>query len=1214
MAYTAMHGRKDSGVSVQSIHSLVTHETPPSPTLTNPDSILPILPWQRSLDSDDGQHPLLEPEIPLSQTLSHDTISTQRNSTASEASIHVATAVPMPMGSRLSARPLATVQGASASMPSYAGYEHGAPLSDIYEESEANGTPRSARRRTISPVTEDERGRGSTTPTKPSSRHKTRLSVVSTSSSGSDLGDWEHFDSSRVLSSRVAADLAQLRREDTLDVDEDTIKSRRQSREEEELAALNARAEQILENARKRLTHMEDNLKFARNSIVMSSRSPNLGAEHQPVGGLYRSISAAGASKLGKNRQGGSLALRTTASLQHMRGASDAGVPSATMRLSRLPDSRSASALEYGAPTKYSLFPPDTKQSPTSRFQPSPASSRSYTSPLRPLEEERGSLSTAETTPESVKAPLIKGLGILSPLAAASREKLATTGTVDGPPSQQTPTPSQSRRSTSSASTKSAKELKEQMTDLKIRIAELRSKTQEESLRRRSFQSSGTISSLANAAPEQWYASSLAYKETGTPVSATAGVGCRSPTSPTSPKLSKPALQLQNYNGQKDSAPVTPANARFLDIDQMTPDTEAKLLSSARTDRNTPSLARKRNVVDGREQEDDVERQAVDSIIRRSHYEHDPDKVEDDSDDDTEPIAENEEEQVYLNEVLEESLRDAEVEPEVPAIPATYVESSDGVPVLVRHEAQRHEDRLDAFDYENMFLHSAMGTYTGRSINGSDSGSDADTDNDGSVETSRADSRTPVDDAEEEQERETEPAAEKEKAGVVTRREGSGHVRQITPQSIHTQYDQKQLRTPPTVELPRPPKSWVHARGSSIDSEATSATFETATEGERYGATPVEILNWDPAPSSSVGYSPIPYQVHRGNQTQGSPIRNRHGFSSPQGGGRTTPSTTRSPTVSSPLRQEHFEVSYDHQKATQSPGLGLGVIGAENGQYINDNGVPERFQGRPSPTHSRQSSVASVQQSFRPESQATIVAVPAVKGHKRQYSSIDRALRPLTPTSRTASPVIVTVASSPQRQVVINKALQRPGSYHVEPQTAGPPNAPLPAPPSSAILQGQMATSKEVNIRRSGSNAQKRAPPMPQGQYVSQKQQQEQLATSPELRHKSTASSLPGALPNTEVLMESLIKLTDPSFTLAPGIRFEEADKTLVLSLLGAVGGVCNGVLRAGMQSGSPAMGKTQAEQHVYMLRTRLEEATAILKGQDREVPPQRGARTVKEI
>ncbi|KAK5956482.1 hypothetical protein OHC33_001967 [Knufia fluminis] len=1218
MAHARMHTRNDSGVSV---HSLITQDSPPSPTLTNPEMIIPIEPWQRepSFDRDDAPHPLLEPEVPLSQTLSNTTNSTYRNSGTSDGSINVATAILMPMSTRPPARPPTTIHGATTPIPTYTGYEHGAPLSDIYEESEANATPRSTRQRTPSPIDEEDEERGDTTPTRPTLRHKKRHSAMSTSSSGgSDVGDWENFDSSKVLSSRVAADLAQMRREDTLEVEDDVRKSRRQSREEEELAALNARAEKILENARKRLTHMEDNLKVARNSIIMPSRSPNLGGEHQPVGGLYRSISAAGASKLGRNRQG-PLAIRTSASLQHMRGVSDAGVSSATKRSSRLPDIRSASALEYGSQGRYTLFPPDTNQSPTSKVQQSPASSRGFNSPLRPLEEERGSPSTAETTPESVKAPM-KGLGILSPAAAMSKDNLAAT--LDRPLARETPTPTRLGRSTSSASTRSTKELKEQMTDLKTRIAELRSKAQEENLRRRSFQSLRSSSPYANASPEQSYASSPAWKDNGTPINATAGVGWRSPaspmspTSPTSPIAPNPAPQVQDHDEQRDSLPITPANVKFLDVDRMTPDTEARLLSSARTDRNTPSLARQRDVVDEADEDDVDERQAVDSVYQQSQYEDASDEIEnqaEDSDEETERIAENEEEQIYLNEMLEESLRDAEVEPEVPAIPGSYLETPNGTPALIGPEAQRHEDRLDAFDYENMFLHSAMGTYTGRSLNGSDSGSDADSDDDGSVETSRAGNRTPVDEVEGQVVQSSTEEAEGPMAGAKSP-EASLH---NTPRSTHSLNDQQQLRSPPRIEPAQPPKPWAHARSNSMDSVTTSATYETATEGEGHeDEGPNEMLSWGPAPSSSIGYSPTSYQAYRVNQNHEPPMRARYGFSSPQGGGRSTPLAARSPMPNSPLRQQHFEISYDREKAMQSPGLGLGLVGAENGQYINDNGVPERFQGRPSPTHSRQSSAASAQsQNFRPESQATIVAASPIKSHRRQYSSIDRARSPLTASKgNTGSPVTVTVASSPQRKVVINKALQRPGSYTLEPQMAGPPNAPLPAPPSSAILQAQIASPKKVDVKRSNS-AQKRTPPTPQGQYaVRQQRQQGQLNTPPVLRDTATSPMGPGQIPNTEILMESLIKLADPSFTLAPGIKFEEVDKHLVLGLLGAVGGVCNSILTASVQSGSPSLGKTQAEQLVYMLRTRLEEATTTLEGRDRAATPQGRGRTMKEI
>lgn len=1207
MAHIAMHTRNDSGVSV---HSFIVHDNPPSPTLTNPDMIVPIPPWQNEPSSDDqGPHPLLEPEIPLSQSISNTSLSTARSS-AEE--LGVATAVLMP--SRLSTHSSTTAQSNAAGISIYTEYEHGAPLSDIYEESEATATPKSSHTvrddRSPSPPPTREKAE---TPTRPALRHKKRISSLSTSSSGgSDVGDWENFDSSKILSSRVAADLAQLKREDTLEVESSDAVSRRQSREEEELAALNAHAEKILENARKRLTHMEDNLKVARNSIIVPARSPNLGAEHQPVGGLYRSISAAGATKLGKNRQQ-FLPIRTTASLQHMRGTSETGVASTNKRLSRLSDTRSASVLEYGSPTRYSLFPDSTLTTPV-RTQPSPTSSKSFNSPLRPLGEERNSPSTAQTTPENAKDALMRGLGIKSVTPGSKENEI---GVGEQQNSRQTPTPTLHMRSTSSASTRSTKELKDQMTDLKTRIADLKSRAQADNLRRRSLQSLRSPSPLTAANAEHWYASSPVYNESSSPLNASAGIGWRSSTSPSGPSLN---TKMEIPAGNDESAPVTPAHKGFLDIGRITPNTEAHILSSARTDRNTPSLARKRDVIDDEaEHVEEIEGDRS-SIVgpSDSHYEDASDEVDDQGaeDEDAEQIAENEEEQIYLNEVLEESLREAEVEPEVPAIPGSFLEGQDGVP-LSGSEAQRHEDRLDAFDYENMFLHSAMGNYTGRSLNGSDSGSDDDSEDDGSVETSRVGARTPTDDMTDQEQPEIESAAT-ENLDDMLPQSPIVNVEKTNPGGQNI-VSNNQFRSPPKVQLPQPPKPWLHTRNKSMDSVSSAATFQTATEGEDEDETPDEILNWDPTPSSSLGYSPTSYQAYRPNQN--SPMRSRHGFSSPQAGGRITPLSPRTTTANSPLRQQagqHYEPIYDREKAQQTPGLGLGVIGGENAQYINDNGVPERFQGQPSPTHSRQSSTGTTQQfRYRPESQATIVAASPAKAHQRHISQAALRLQassPLTPAGRNSgSPVVVTVTSSPQRKVVINRSLQQPESYVLEPQISNPPDAPLPPPPpSSAVLQAQMASPKKVDIKsrsnRPGS-AQKRTPPTPQQQL------QSQLRTPPSLRDTATSPAEAGPLPNTEILMESLIKLADPSFTLAPGIRFEEVDKNLVLGLLGAVGGVCNDILRASVQSGSPSLGRLQTEEMVHRLRQRLEGAAYVLEGLEEErVTTSRQGLRIKEI
>jgi hypothetical protein len=71
--------------------------------------------------------------------------------------------------------------------------------------------------------------------------------------------------------------------------------------------------------------------------------------------------------------------------------------------------------------------------------------------------------------------------------------------------------------------------------------------------------------------------------------------------------------------------------------------------------------------------------------------------------------------------------------------------------------------------------------------------------------------------------------------------------------------------------------------------------------------------------------------------------------------------------------------------------------------------------------------------------------------------------------------------------------------------------------------------------------------------------------------------------------MESLIKLADPDFTVTGnGNVFAQVDKELVLSLLRAVGGVCDGVLKAD---------KVGEVREMKVLRRRLDEARRVLEG-----------------
>jgi hypothetical protein len=82
---------------------------------------------------------------------------------------------------------------------------------------------------------------------------------------------------------------------------------------------------------------------------------------------------------------------------------------------------------------------------------------------------------------------------------------------------------------------------------------------------------------------------------------------------------------------------------------------------------------------------------------------------------------------------------------------------------------------------------------------------------------------------------------------------------------------------------------------------------------------------------------------------------------------------------------------------------------------------------------------------------------------------------------------------------------------------------------------------------------------------------------------------------NTEILMESLIKLADPDFSIVEGQAsetFSDIDKDLVLDLLRAVGSVCDQILKAEGQH------ETRAAK---VLRRRLDKSKKVLEGHDDE-------------
>lgn len=731
-------------------------DAPPSPTLTNPDMILP-----RSYTSFSSPSP--DRNIGPSPTLRNvDFALPTLSSSPPEANPDLSVAT----GTKMRAKPVAP----SSQFQQFSGYEHGAPLSDIgEEETVASMTPRSRVTRIsrspspvqpLAPTTPDLND-GDRTP-------RERRSSLAESSDGSDIGDWENFDSSKMMSGRLAADVAK-------EEEQDAGGSKRNSFigiiDRDEMAVLNDKAEEILNNARKRLTHMEDNLTKARGSMLWSPRSsPNISDYHQPAGSLYRSISLAGASKRY------SRPVISTNSPSHARGSSDT-TPTGLKRLSMIPEARSSSAQEYGrkpeSPQYYS------RSSPAARLAAHSPSS-SLNSPMRVLEEEEGeeqSPSTSKTSPES-HAPLGLGIDAFTSDAKDQRNMRSSSPTLIRSVSV-----ASLGRPESAASTRS---IRESMSDLRLRINDLKAKAQADKERRTSSQSRNTPSPFAN--PETWYTTSPEYKQPGSPINANAGQGW-------SPKHER-QRSLDDH-----LTPQLPKSANLLQPE--TPQAVEALSPGARTDQNTPNLHKTTLKVIP---------EARDSVIDESQYEDAPQNFEDD-----EPIAASEEEQIYLNEMLEESLQD--VEPEVPDLPEHLLA-----------DAERHEDRLDAFDYENMFLHSAMGNYRGQE----DAESDSDNE---SVETSRADQFTPT-------ARHQSEDDDSQKARSVDD-DGEG--------DDDNDDDRTELAesaaTPRVLQPPLQP--WMKpVRSNSVESVSTEASFATATEGSRHeysedeDEAPHEILTW----------------------------------------------------------------------------------------------------------------------------------------------------------------------------------------------------------------------------------------------------------------------------------------------------------------------------------------------------------------------------------
>ncbi|PYH88682.1 hypothetical protein BO71DRAFT_391104 [Aspergillus ellipticus CBS 707.79] len=256
-------------------------------------------------------------------------------------------------------------------------------------------------------------------------------------------------------------------------------------------AVLSTEAERILENAKKRLTLMEGNLSRARTSMraspsLSASPTPSVGHQQlglgQPVGGLYQSISRTDRRASLHRPRATYASSQDAINNRHSRVYSESKLPSIASSLPAIePDlSRSVSALG-------SITSPNLNHDERSfRYDPARAYLTHRASSVLSMQKPQ-----ARASPPNQRTPSDspKGLGISTEEDGEYEEHN------QGHPTYDPPSRSQSQMQ--------VRDLQDQMKGLHIKISSLKVKTQEDNLRRRSMQSLRTPSPLTAA--EQWY-------------------------------------------------------------------------------------------------------------------------------------------------------------------------------------------------------------------------------------------------------------------------------------------------------------------------------------------------------------------------------------------------------------------------------------------------------------------------------------------------------------------------------------------------------------------------------------------------------------------------------------------------------------------------------------------------------------------------------------
>ncbi|EGE00225.1 hypothetical protein TESG_07541 [Trichophyton tonsurans CBS 112818] len=507
--------------------------------------------------------------------------------------------------------------------------------------------------------------------------------------------------------------------EEDEDGEEKTESSDRSDRVYDELDELTS----MLENAKLKLTHMEGNLNRARSSFRMTpSPSPSLNRAFGSAGSSYHKHLQKGERRSQTSLAGALLRQRAhqgyTGNGSHLRGQSDLCSPSQSSfnRLSGVNGQfRSFSALGSTSASEYRTGFYSHVEEEEQDDDKEPTTGASTLVPEVTTDRSRS------LTPSSQSAPIPDGQSRTSPLPSGDIKNSPSSS--KSPPLINKPdSRSQSATPPSPASAHlQMRGLQGQVDGLRSKLSTLKERTQEESIRRRSQQSLRTPSPFTVA--DENYTNPLEYQRRSSyPEFATPNYN--------KPQSPPPALHEETHDTPCVSSPTLPNEEKQQDNLEDKEDA----IELAEDTVSGPIQATAESPIEGPVEEPiegpiqgPAPRSPAGNATRNVVEETDESESEyfEYSDNESEPSEIDRQE-------LEEILREPMGSP-TESVYQDILEEFPSVPPV--QETIRHEDRIDAFDYEHFILHSALGTYSGR-LNRSGSICSS-----GSTETTRPDGR-----------------------------------------------------------------------------------------------------------------------------------------------------------------------------------------------------------------------------------------------------------------------------------------------------------------------------------------------------------------------------------------------------------------------------------------------------------------------------------------